>query len=164
MVLVFLLGRGLPYWTVTTFTLPGTPETMQKANFPPDNKHKLRPDCMVMEFPRDRPPNKRTREGAFKAPPLLNGKPRKVWIIELGYCSDTRYLEKLAEKQQQHEQLCKLLTIEGYDVQLLPVILSSAGMLSNVLNVWHVRCRSPMPERKNCPASFTSTAYTPCKI
>jgi len=55
------------------------------------------------------------------------GRPRKIWIIELGYSSDTRYMDKVAEMNQQHAELCNLLATEGYDVMLLPIVLRSAG-------------------------------------
>ena len=36
-------------------------------------------------------------------PPLMaNNKPRKVLIIEGGFCSDTRHEEKMMQKLQQH--------------------------------------------------------------
>ena len=36
---------------------------------------------------------------------------RKVWLIEGGYTSDTRHLEKLAEKQNQHRKLVGALEL-----------------------------------------------------
>ena len=36
---------------------------------------------------------------------------RKVWLIEGEYTSDTRYLEKLAEKKNQHHKLMDVLTL-----------------------------------------------------
>ena len=33
---------------------------------------------------------------------IANGRARRVWIVEVGYCSDTRYLDKLQEKTRQH--------------------------------------------------------------
>ena len=47
---------------------------------------------------------------------------RKVWLIEGGYTSDTRHLEKLAEKQNQHRKLVGALELRGFDVK--PMILS----------------------------------------
>jgi hypothetical protein len=51
--------------------------------------------------------------------------------MELGYSSDTRYMDKVMEKK---EQLCKLLAAEGYDVILLPIVLGSAGTLFKCLD------------------------------
>jgi hypothetical protein len=38
-------------------------------------------------------------------------------------------MDKVAEKKQQYAEVCRLLTTEGYDVLLLPVVLGSAGTL-----------------------------------
>jgi hypothetical protein len=35
-------------------------------------------------------------------------------IIELGYSSDTRYMDKVGEKKAEHAELCKVLAVEGY--------------------------------------------------
>jgi hypothetical protein len=52
----------------------------------------------------------------------------------LGYSSDTRYMNKVTEKKEQHAELCKLLAAEGYEVMLLPVVLGSAGTLFKCLD------------------------------
>jgi hypothetical protein len=44
--------------------------------------------------------------------------------------------------------MCKLLATEGYDVVLLPVVLESAGTLSNALNEQQKKWTSPLPEKK----------------
>ena len=41
---------------------------------------------------------------------------RKVWLIEGGYTSDTRHLETLAEKQNQHQKLVAL-ELRVFDVK-----------------------------------------------
>jgi len=63
----------------------------------------------------------------------VNGRARKIWIIKLGNSSDTRYLDKVREKFEQHEVLCKLLAHEGYEVIFLPIVLGSAGTLFQCL-------------------------------
>jgi len=45
----------------------------------------------------------------------------------------TRYLDKVREKFEQHEVLCKLLAHEGYEVISLPIVLVSAGTLFQCL-------------------------------
>ena len=40
-----------------------------------------------------------------------------VWLIEGSYTSDTRHLEKLAEKQNQHQKLVGGLELRGYDAK-----------------------------------------------
>jgi len=119
-------AKRLPDWLMTV-------ETMEKCEFPPAHKNKLRPDCMIVEVPREGPPLKRQRDGSLIANTRINGRPRKVWIVELGYTSDTRYLDKLTEKKRQHTQLCDMLTAEGYDVILLPLILGDEGTLFKCL-------------------------------
>jgi hypothetical protein len=47
--------------------------------------------------------------------------------------SDTRYMDKVIEKIEQHAQLWRLLAAEGYDVMLLPDVLGSAGKLFKCL-------------------------------
>ena len=42
---------------------------------------------------------------------------RKVWLIEGGYTSDTRHLEKLAEKQSQHHNLVCAMGLREFDVK-----------------------------------------------
>jgi hypothetical protein len=64
-----------------------------------------------------------------KIPTQINGRPRKIWLFQLGYSSDTRYMDKAMKKQEQQAELCKMLAVEGYDVVLLPVVLGSAGTL-----------------------------------
>jgi hypothetical protein len=54
--------------------------------------------------------------------------------MELGYSSDTMYMDKVMETKQQHAELCKLLAAEGYDVMLLPIVLGSAGTLFQCLD------------------------------
>ena len=42
---------------------------------------------------------------------LGRGRQRKIWIVEGGYCADTRYVKKMAEKTEQHEKLCHVVTL-----------------------------------------------------
>jgi hypothetical protein len=92
----------------------------------------------------------------------MNGRPRKIWLIELGYFSNTRYMEKVTEKKEQHAELCEVLAAEGYHVRLLPVVLGSAGTLCKCLD----RATKEMDilyttlEKRNYTASFTYTVYT----
>jgi hypothetical protein len=110
---------------------------MQKCEFSPENKQKLRPDCMTVEIMHeeiDRALKKRTRNGDNKVPTQIKGRPRKIWLMDLGYSSDLRCMDKVMEKKEQHAELCKLLTAEGYDVMLLPIVLGSAGTLFKCLD------------------------------
>ena len=138
------LGAGsqrLPDWLVTA-------EIRQKCGFDPQHKHKLRPDCMIVEVPKAGPPNKRSRSGRTGDSSQVAGRPRKIWVVELGYSSDTRYLDNLAEKKLQHAQLCELLTTEGYDVHLLQIILGSAGRVFKCLQHAAKELEIPPARRK----------------
>ena len=56
--------------------------------------------------------------------------------MEGGYCSDTKFEDKLAEKTVQHEKLIELLKIYRYDVRLGPMPLGYAGTIyTNNLSV-----------------------------
>jgi hypothetical protein len=85
---------------------------MQKCDFSPENKQKLRPDCMIVEITKDeidRALKKSNRNGNTSIPTQITGRPRKIWLIELGYSSDTRYMDKVKKKKKQHKELCKML-------------------------------------------------------
>ena len=60
---------------------------------------------------------------------MQNNRPRKVWIVEGGYCTDTRYSDSYRCKGTQHEHLQTLLQARGFEVILLPVILGFTGAI-----------------------------------
>ena len=66
---------------------------------------------------------------ALPCPPakLPNGKARKIHIVEVGYCSDVSYLDKLEEKKRQHSALEAALKSYGYKVTVLTYILGFYG-------------------------------------
>jgi hypothetical protein len=104
----------------------------------------------------DKALKKRTRNGNIKNSTQMTGRPTKIRFIELGYSSDTRYMDKVIEKEEHHAELCKMLAVEGYDVMLLPVVLGSAGTLFKCLDrAWTLLTL----ERRNYTASFTYTVY-----
>jgi hypothetical protein len=102
----------------------------------------------------DRTLKKRTRNGDNNVPIQINGRPRKIWLMELGYSSDTRYMhmDKVMEKKVQHAELCKLLAAEGYDVMLLPIILRSAGTL--------IKCLDRATKEMNIPNARKKKLYS----
>ena len=74
-----------------------------------------------------KPSRKRGRHGGqnnHNITTTANGIARRVWIVEVGYCSDTRYLDKLQEKTQ---ELQGLLMDKGFKVTCLPIILGNSG-------------------------------------
>ena len=64
---------------------------------------------------------------ATLTPHMPCGRTRQVWIVEGGYCADTRYEEKLQDKEAQHQELHAALTDVGYNVATLPIILGFSG-------------------------------------
>ena len=60
---------------------------------------------------------------------MQNSQPRKIWIVEGGYCTDTRYADKYRRKQTQHEVLTHLLQARGFEVHVLPMMLCFAGSI-----------------------------------
>lgn len=40
---------------------------------------------------------------------MPDGKPRKVWVAEAGYCSDIVFEDNLTEKEVHHEHLQQVL-------------------------------------------------------
>jgi hypothetical protein len=92
--------------------------------------------------------------------PRINGRPRKIWVMELGYSSDTSYMDKVMEKKEQHAELCKLLAAEWYDVMLLPIVLGSAGTLFKCLDRATKEIDIPNTTKRNYTASSTYTVYT----
>ena len=71
------------------------------------DRQKLRPDIMITNLPHDQ-----------LSLPICSQR-LQVWILEVGYCAATRYYEKLAEKQQQHECLQRILEAKGVTVHIL---------------------------------------------
>ena len=69
-----------------------------------DTRTKMRPDMMIVEMTTAEQQqylrhddNSGSRMTPL-TPMMLNGNPRSIKIVEGGYCSDTRYEEKLQEK------------------------------------------------------------------
>ena len=65
-------------------------------------------------------------------PQMPDGKPRKVWVVEAGYCSDTMYQDKLKEKELQHKHLQEALSSYGYEVIAVPIIF---GFYSTIFTI-----------------------------
>ena len=93
----------------------------------PEQRAWLRPDILLLEDNMDLL-GKRGRSPAHTRL-IRYGLQTKVWVIEIGYSSDTRYRERLQEKRDQHAELCSLLAARGYAVELVPIILGSMGSI-----------------------------------
>jgi hypothetical protein len=75
-----------------------------------------------------------TAEDNADLPPLTSHigrscRRRKVWVLEVGYGSDTKYEEIWQTKTEQHQTLISLLTHFGYEVHLRPLPLGVAGTI-----------------------------------
>ena len=105
---------------------------LTRAGIEPDDRHRLRPDIMIVEmsdserarcdlesprYPRLSPMVAREVEPNTIGTPGL--RPRKIWVQEGGYTSDTRHLETVQDKERQHEQLLYGLQMTGYDARLM---------------------------------------------
>jgi hypothetical protein len=43
---------------------------------------------------------KRTKMETLTSPTQINGRARSIWLIDLGYSSDNRYVDKVVEKKE----------------------------------------------------------------
>ena len=75
-------------------------------------------------------------------------RPTKVWVVEVGYTADNRYLGKVEEKTAQHAVMCNLVRVEGYESIFLPIVLGTAGTLYKCLEKATTELRIPPPRGK----------------
>ncbi len=86
---------------------------------------KLRPDIMLVELTDvEREAHMAGEEMALLNATMQTNRPRKVWIVEGGYCTDIQYSDKYKHKETQHEHLQTLLQAHGFE---LPIILGFIG-------------------------------------
>ena len=107
--------------------------------FAPEDRLKLRPDILMTDMTPDEIKTAEAdfarQQGKRKADTIPPMKPQDVikgqnmTIVELGYVADTKYQDKLSTKFDQHKLLCRLLTLEGHVVQILPITLGTQGAL-----------------------------------
>ena len=111
----------------------------------PGQRTKLRPDILLIEettpgtqsgSAREEPASKRTRRQASewwvvhsKEQQQLITRGKKVTVVEVGYCADTRHHAKLEEKQTQHAQLKGILQAAGHEVEVVPLIFGTTGCI-----------------------------------
>jgi ribonuclease HI len=55
-----------------------------------------------------------------------------VFILEVGYCSDTRHSQKQSEKAQQHQKLADMLRLQGYKVEYKELHALSLGYAGSI--------------------------------
>ena len=83
-------------------------------------RDKMQPDIMIVEMD----VMERDQHTEPLPPHMPDGNARKVWLVEGGYCADTKY-----EKKKQHKTLHHMLQSYGYDVIMLPIILGFSGTI-----------------------------------
>ena len=99
-----------------------TEEAMAEAGVTDEILQKMRPDILIapgFEMCRKR---KRGNTAGAHVDTV-----RHIHIVEIGYTSEGRYQEKLAEKQEQHRRLVELLKASGYEVHVHNIIVGSTG-------------------------------------
>ncbi len=118
-----------------------TDHTILEAGQPLTIRQKLRPDIMVVEATNAEVTStcgKRKSRNANGQPNSSiaarhNGKhKRKVKIVEVGYTSEGRFVDKCEEKNAQHCQLKQLLEAQGFQVDIVPLIIGSTGGIFNL--------------------------------
>ena len=105
---------------------------LARANIDPAHRSRVRPDILLVEMTQSECANyKRVDHRHPELSAIMNNRTtsmagssagpqrRKVWLIEGGYTSDTRHLEKLAEKKNQHQSLMNALEDRGLDARLM---------------------------------------------
>ena len=124
--------KRIPSFVLQDDTLPAqdTCDCTEEQQTGTHERDKLRPDIMLVELT----DIEREAHGAGEEMPLLNAtvqnnRPRKVWIVEGGYCTDIRYGDKYERKETQHAHLQTLLQACGFEVILLPIILGFTGAI-----------------------------------
>ena len=115
--------------------------TLGSLGLAAENRDKLRPDALIIEcLPQETiedvlgRADKRDAQGRRKLDKFIHDpksvtpyRPRKAYIIEVGYGAETRYQQKLQEKDAQHSQLRSLLRAEGFADVTNPIILGTTG-------------------------------------
>ena len=118
-------------------------------NSSPTQKKKMKPDIMIVELDTHngpggeldylqestsatRPPlpptiKKRRPLGGFRFETVE--RPRKLWLLEGGYCADTKVQDKIDEKMEQHGTLRELLLEYGYHCIYSAFPLGHAGAI-----------------------------------
>jgi hypothetical protein len=52
---------------------------------------------------------KKTRNGNTNIPTQITGRPKKIWLTELGYSPDTRYMDKVMRRKNNMQNCAKCL-------------------------------------------------------
>ena len=118
---------------------------LARAGIDPADRHRVRPDILLVEMTSSESTYYTRSTGGLQelqadmgrqdVPSSVRsaGRPkpqcRKVWLIEGGYTSDTRYLEKIAQKKAQHQRLMEALKLKRFDAQLMIFAFGVGGSI-----------------------------------
>lgn len=132
-----MLYKCIPTWVLPDSMLP--PHQLQDHEELSEPslirfRDKTRPDVMIVELTLEEQRTYCNAKCNAVLPYLSTNikhscKRRRVWMLEVGYNSNTKYEEKFQEKTQQHQALVNALTQWGYDVHLRPLPLGFAGTI-----------------------------------
>jgi len=98
-------GKRLPRWLLS-------PDKVPDARLA-----KMRPDIMLIRGLRPTPTDQEVQHA------VNNKHEYTIQVVEVGYCSDTNWRAKAAEKMQQHRELLAALQEEGWAVDAEPYIV-----------------------------------------
>ena len=139
---------GIQNKRILTWLISDEVMAMDSYGFDPDALGKFTPDVLNVEGLNERDVGrlKHDRAGNLELEPTMTEciggeakttktRPRRVWILEIGYCTDTRYEKKYAMKLAQHATLIALLQHAGYEPINLPVVLGTQGSVYKSIDV-----------------------------
>ncbi len=137
-----VVSKRIPTWLIPDDTLP-------QVGLSAHQRHVLRPDIMLIEVNQEEQARYTTQghheplngsiQGAARSTrneqdedqslPRTSNRMRKIWVIEGGYTSDTRHVEKVQEKMEQHKTLLQALEAQGFDTRLAILTFGVGGTL-----------------------------------
>jgi hypothetical protein len=119
--------KRVPHWLLPPPTISTTIEGTAAWS---------RPDILVVEMTNAE--TIRYARGGLqpRIRPICGTKPRRVYIVEVGYCNDHRSKEKEQEKLAQHQRLLGELRSQGFDAHIIPVPLGSMGTVYRTTQTW----------------------------
>ena len=86
------------------------PAWLRPSGTPTSEWNKMRPDLAILPDPD-------------------HSTDKTIWVIELGYCSDTNHATKFVEKHEQHARLVEGLEQAGYLVHYIVLTIGTTGTI-----------------------------------
>ena len=94
----------------------------------------LRPDLLLVQHDSGHDHNRKRKK------PQAFGNTAKVYMVEVGYCADTKYEEKLQDKMAPHRTLHDLLQARGHKAIYVPIVLVARTL--DIMQSWQRRTSS----------------------